>query len=224
MNKVFQFVWFMFFEKRIKENLTTDLFDGRMVSMNAKLKLTKWFGGAKVAMFGDSNKEAMDDYGTMKLFPEVTVNLGIGGTRTEQWVEFFKTIGKDIYEQIKDKKIVINVGGNNVLQGKMDVLESSYKELVSMFPNAFHVNIPSIHGELLFQDKDKLEELEKALVLANSIIESIVPKDKLIDIRGWTGTKQTEAIVGVHSDPIHYSDSFDKKVRVPLILKKLYET
>lgn len=227
LNKLFQFYWFKVLKgwtkRKIEKNtgILLDNFSDRMESM---IKASNLFGGADLVLFGDSNAEEMSDAKSLNEFHKLTINLGIGGTRADHWAEFFtqSEVGKRIYEKIKSKKIVINIGGNNVLQNKMDVMSASFDTLKKLFPNAFWINVPSIYTKLIAQLSGKEEEsiLVELRLLNNKI--SAVAGSKLIDIKPFSGFSDGEPFFGVLKDAVHYSDEFDIKIRIPLIKIKVY--
>lgn len=227
LNKLFQLYWFSILKgniKRKEEKNTGILLDNYSDRMESMIKNSSFFGGADLVIFGDSNAEEMSDYESLKRFPKLTLNLGIGGTRADHWAQFFteSEVGKKIYEKIKNKKIVINIGGNNVLQGRMDVLNNSIDTLHKLFPKAYCINIPSIYAKLISQLQGRDESfIVEDLIKANKKI-SEVAGPRLIDIKPFTGNSEGEPFFFVLKDAVHFSDEFDYKIRIPLIKIKVY--
>jgi hypothetical protein len=220
MNTIFQFVWYnllkrFFPRKRVESNkiVTLDEYGYRMYW---QLIIASIFGLSLVT-FGDSNDEELQDYESMKRFPKVSANIGVGGTTADDWGQFFLNgfWGKRIYEMIKNKTVLANVGGNNVLQNRMSGLD--HIEILSkMFKDIYWINIPKVWHTLFPRD------IVKDLKIANSIIKKVAG-NKLIDIESITdsGNNNTPYFF-VLKDMVHFSDEFDYKVRIPLILSKIY--
>lgn len=226
-NKIFQFIWFKLikpFTKRKTDKKTSYILDNYSDRFKTLLSFSNLFGGSKVIIFGDSNGEEMSDEESLKLFPELTINLSIGGTRADHWSDFFNQsdIGRKIYDQIAFKKIIINVGGNNVLQSQMELLKPSLVILKRLFPSAYFINIPNVQSELIAQLQGKKpKEVQKDLSLANNLIKHYAD-DRLIDIQSYSGEENGKPFFFALKDAVHFSNNFDKNIRIPLILRKVY--
>lgn len=227
MNKLYQWFWFYIakrFTKRKSPKGTAILLDDYSDRFFPQISTAKKFGDIDLVIFGDSNGEELADYKSMKRFPKIALNFSIGGTRADHWADFFvySGIGIRLYNQIKNKKVVINVGGNNVLQDQMYLVQPAIEELAEFFPNAYWINVPSVYGQIIADLKGrKLSELEKDLKEVNELIGDFA-KDRLIDIRPFTGENEVTPYFFVLKDAVHYSDIFDKKIRIPLIIEKVY--
>jgi hypothetical protein len=219
MNKTFQFIWYRFlksFFPRSKPRNTGVLLDDYGFRMYWKIKISKVFG-LKLVVFGDSNSENLNSYKFMKRFPKVSVNIGIGGTTVEQWDYFFDNgyYGKKIYEIIKDITILANIGGNNVIQDKMYGLER-LPSLAKKFKTVYWINIPKVWHKFFPRD------ITLDLAIANSKIKQVAG-NKLLDIESVTDSgEDNQPYFFVHQDAVHYSEIFDKRVRIPLVLLKIY--
>lgn len=220
MNIIFQFVWYnilkrFFPRKRAEPNKVVTL-DEYGYRMYWQLKIASIFGLSFVT-FGDSNDEELQDYESMKRLPKVSANIGVGGTTADDWGQFFLNgfWGKRIYEMIKNKTVLANVGGNNVLQDRMSGLD--HIEILSkMFKDIYWVNIPKVWHTLFPRD------IVKDLKIANSMIKKVAG-NKLIDIESVTDSgTNNQPFFFVLKDMVHFSDEFDYKVRIPLILLVVY--
>ncbi len=220
MNIIFQFVWYnilkrFFPRKRAEPNKVVTL-DEYGYRMYWQLKIASIFGLSFVT-FGDSNDEELQDYESMKRLPKVSANIGVGGTTADDWGQFFLNgfWGKRIYEMIKNKTVLANVGGNNVLQDRMSGLD--HIEILSkMFKDIYWINIPKVWHTLFPRD------IVKDLKIANSMIKKVAG-NKLIDIESVTDSgTNNQPFFFVLKDMVHFSDEFDYKVRIPLILLVVY--
>jgi hypothetical protein len=226
-NKFVQWVWFYIIKrltKRKSNKSTKYILDNFSDRFNTQLKALELLGGIDLVIFGDSNGEELADYESMKRFPEITANLSIGGTRADHWAEFFtkSKYGREIYQVIKNKKILINVGGNNVLQMQMIALVSALNTLKRIFPNSYWINIPSVYANLIANLQGRsVKTVVSELKEANDYIGQVAG-DKLIDIRNFTGLDEGSPYFYVLKDAVHYSDIFDYKIRIPLIIEKVY--
>ncbi len=227
MNKFFQWFWYNIAKRFTKRKTSKDTgiflddYSGRFFS---QLSWAENFGDVDLVIFGDSNGEELSDYESMKRFPKLSVNFAIGGTRADHWSDFFQfsKYGRDLYELIKDKKILINVGGNNVLQDQMFLLPTALSAISNLFPKAYWINIPSIYGKLISEISGRsLPTIYKDLKDANKLIEAVAG-DRLIDIRNFTGIDEVTPYFYVLKDAVHYSDIFDERIRIPLVIEKVY--
>lgn len=225
-NKLFQFLWhrvFKNFTPRKTDKGTGILLDDYSDRFFAQVRLAETMGGFDLAIFGDSNGEELADYESMKRFPRVTLNFSIGGTRADHWRDFWRgEIGQRLRERLAGKKILINVGGNNVLQDQMHSLRLSVLALGLRFPSAYWINLPSIYASFFADLSGRpLETIEEDLRVCNEVIGEVA-MGGLIDIRPFTGSDVGHPYFFVLKDLVHYSDEFDQKVRIPLILAKIY--
>jgi len=221
-NKLFQFFWYKIGKKIIprkekSESLTSLDSYGRQMYYQIK---SAQLIGLGLVIFGDSNGEVLKEQDSMSKFPKVTVNLAIGGTRADTWLSFFKDSewGIKVYELIKNKKCVINLGGNHVLQNSMDNLDSSIKALSEMFTDTYWITAPKIWSNLL-----PIPDINKKLLLTNKTIKKYA-KGKVIDIEPFTGKLDSDLPYWfVQQDAVHFSHEFDIKVRIPIIIATVYK-
>jgi hypothetical protein len=193
----------------------------------------KWasFFGLDVVFIGDSNVEVAKDTETAEKWkPLIAVNTGKAGSRVDDWTQFFTTEkGKIFLKLILDnaKVVVSNIGGNNVLQDRMDVLEEGMEEYCKAFFSVPHlgINIPPIHLKFFPNARGMKTKVNKA----NKIIAKAFSGDDrfLVDLHTPLKDPETEeAYLGILSDPVHYSDWTDRVFRIPLLremVKKLIQ-
>ena len=221
MNNLFQFLWYYFFKqffprKKVSDKNIVSLDEYGYRILN-QIKIAKLFG-LKVVFIGDSNAERSEKYKIMKLFSEVTVNGGVGGTALLDWYKFLTEgyYGKQIYEEIKDLTVIINLIGNNVLQSRMEELKY-VKPLYNMFKTCYWINVPKVWYNLLPRD------IKSDLKKVNDKLRKEIPESNLIDIETVTDSGQDDLpYFFVHEDIVHFSDRFDIEIRIPYILLKVY--
>lgn len=218
-NKIHQFTWQIrkVFIKKTHNRFSS--LEEEAYWMQHKINFAEIFGGAEVVFLGDSNGENIS-YNDLSLFKPVSINLSKGGTRCDTWVNFFKSPkGMLIKDQLKDKKVIINISGNHILQNSMDNFESSFNELFSMFPDAWYITVPQIHSELLEKlgNLKNKEQLNKEITFINNHMKS--KTKKIIDIYPLTTLDGHNALITVFEDLVHFSKEYDKKVRIPYIKK-----
>jgi hypothetical protein len=173
------------------------------------------------AIIGDSNAEELKDYESMRRFAKPSVNLGVGGTRTDTWLEFLCNTpkGSQVLEIIREiPNVLLNIGGNNILQGKFDILETELKALNGLIKNPVFITIPYIYADLTSKLIGKSKDaILNEIVLANEWIKQY-PN---IDITPYTGKGGTPYFF-THKDLVHFTDDFDYTIRIPLINKTLW--
>lgn len=201
-----------------------------------QMRLASLFGGAKFIVIGDSNAENLNTYPKRMRFAKefgICVNIGIGGTRADSWVEFFTatTEGNQIYRMFlamweKDRtiKVLFNIGGNNILQSKMDVVEGSLKKLYQLFPMSYNCLIPPIHLSLLEQigcgvytRRGLIDGVDRV----NNLIKTYWGKNTIDTYTPFMDKDTREAFLFVLQDAVHFSDLCDEKMRIPLIIFSL---
>lgn len=203
-NAIFQFIWLLirgFLPRKTGSGLRVADYSGRLF---LQLHLARLFGGPDLVLIGDSNSEAFSNERDMKRFRCLAVGLGIGGTSADQWVEWFESSeGQRMIRLFGRAKIIWNIGGNHVLQDKMDVAEISLKRLRIMFPDSWNIVIPPIHHSLLKLGGADPETTRAGVDLINRYIRSIW-EGKTIDLyKEFTGPNG-EAFPGLLADPVHY--------------------
>lgn len=189
-----------------------------------KVKLAKFFSGRKMLILGDSNAENLASYSDClrfgKYLKSIVVNIAIGGTRADTWVEFFLNTkeGKELYEEVKNYDIILfNIGGNNVLQNKMDVLEKSLKKLKELFLQSYNCTIPPLHYDLLSMPMNKpKDKIRQDVLKANELIRKVW-KDKTIDLYNLFVDANGYPYIFTHEDAVHFSQFVDEKIRIPFI-------
>lgn len=224
-NKFFQMLWYSIrnvYPFKTGDGLTLDCYSQRM---EKALSFADWFGGVRCAVLGDSNGATLDKSEKMTLLWKgqdgVAVNLAIGGTRADQWADFLSLspVGTDIAKQLKGSVIVFNIGGNNVLQGRLALLKSSLQKLKDIFPDSYNCLIPPIHYQLagLFLNRTA-DEIKLDIDKANSIIREIFA-DRTIDTYTpfVNSDGSGEPYFIVLKDAVHFSDWADMNIRIPLI-------
>jgi DNA-binding MarR family transcriptional regulator len=211
MNKLFWIIWHIYKDLLSKSYAIRSL---------AHVKLGIKFG-AKVIIIGDSNGYTL--YKFMSRFPFVALNIALPGTRPEKTFNFLTQTdeGKEIARLIHNYgiKVYLNTGGNNVLQDSMDTLEQGLKNLYLLFPSARIFNIPFVYANVLAKLSGKSEGIIRSeLSRANEIISSVY-KGNVIDVSDiteWEG----QPIFILFSDAVHYSDTFEKRIRIPYIIER----
>jgi hypothetical protein len=189
--------------------------------MLAKIKWAKRLTDLNCAGIGDSNKKEMDDYESMRRFDKPTINLGISGTRADDWVKFFSQTekGNQVLYAIHDlPNVLINVGGNNILQDRFDILEPSIDILAAYFSNPTFITIPYIYADLVSKLTGKSpDSIRNEIIQANEWIKLY----RNIDITPYTGNDGKPYWFTL-KDLVHFSDEFDYKIRIPLINRSLF--
>lgn len=227
-NRIFQFVWFNlirpFIPRKTGEGARLLDYSERMT---AQISASENFGKLDFAILGDSNAENLATYSDMvQLGKELGlgVNIGIGGMRADSWLEFFLTAaGKEIFQKLssdKNTQIIWNIGGNHVLQNRMDILKISLKSLHDMFPGSYNCLIPPIHSGLISSLSGiSQDEIKDRVLTCNWYIEEIW-KEKAIDTYTpfVSPSPDGEAYFTVLQDAVHFSDMADRKFRIPIII------
>jgi len=223
-NKTFQWLWFKILSKFYprKTGDGSSLWDYKPY-MVGYLTWGKRLANLQACIIGDSNGEELKDYESMRRLKEPTVNIAIGGTRADQWMEFIKNDSK-IKTLLSGLKIISNVGGNNILQDQFDKLEPSVKWLSEFFGDRYYpVTIPYIWAELISKLTGKNENIiTNQIHQANYIILQNCKFDNIINITYFTGQNDMPYWF-THKDLVHYSDEFDYRIRIPLINKVVYD-
>ena len=220
-NHQFQFLWFKFLSKFYpRKNGNSGTLEDYADYMLAYISWGNRLTSIQCAIIGDSNGEELKDYESMKRIVRPAVNFSIGGTRADSWVHFFEETkkGQEVYDKIKNLDfIIVNVGGNNILQNKFNVLDRSLKKIHTLLPQSIFITIPFIWSELVSKLSGKSKEVIDIEILeANAMIKQY----DHIDVSIYTG-KPGKPFWFVHKDAVHYSEEFDYKIRIPLINSRL---
>ena len=221
-NKLFQYAWQLVKGlSRRKTGLGLNLVDykNRIIP---QIKLARLFGKIDLIVLGDSNAENLNTIDNMvqlgKGLSGVSVNIGIGGTRVDQWVQFLESVdGLEVMQAIKDFNpiIIVNIGGNNALQDRMEGLSNWFDRLVMILPTAYGCLCPPIHLSLL-QAVTNIQELKIRVANVNGEIMSSFG-ERYIDLYTPFLSKNGEAYITVLQDAVHFSDEADKNIRIPLL-------
>jgi len=221
-NSTFQWIWFKVLRHFYKrKNGITNTLEDYADYMLGYLQWAKILTDLNCAIIGDSNAEELKDYESMRRFAKPSVNLGVGGTRTDTWLEFLCNTpkGSQVLEIIRElPNVLLNIGGNNILQGKFDILETELKALNGLIKNPVFITIPYIYADLTSKLIGKSKDaIVNEIVIANEWIKQY-PN---IDITPYTGKDGTPYFF-THKDLVHFTDDFDYTVRIPLVNKTLW--
>lgn len=229
--KLFQFIWHFMVKGFIKrKNGVGDNLKDYSERMIEQLKLALNFTDKiDFVIIGDSNGENLATYSNMvqlqKEIGGIGVNIAIGGTRADTWNEFlrFSHKGIDIYRFIDThvKKVIFNIGGNHILQDKMDILEKEFISLYELFPESYNCLVPPIHIGLIAGLKGiNPQVIQERVETCNNLIKHIW-RNKAIDTYTPFLSPSKEPYFFVLDDLVHFSDYADKKLRIPIIIDKV---
>ena len=211
-NFIFQFLWFFvvspFHKKKVVENIISANRKRAACQLKLAIIISKIFNVPIQALIGDSNSEVFSNFWTAVKFNKITVTLGIGGTTPDDWLKFLTELEsawilKTL--QVVVKYLFWNIGGNSVLQGKMETAEGSLKGLQKLFQNSFNFLAPPVHASILKTLGTGID-YKKEVERLNSMIQKFW-KVLAIDIFSILKNPATEeAWFGTLADPVHYSD------------------
>ena len=194
--------------------------------MHKQIDLAKDYGKIQLAILGDSNAENLASYQYMKKFDPigVSINLAISGTRADQWLDFFlKTKdGERIYKEISKAKILWNIGGNNILQNKMEILKPSLLGLKKLFPFSYNCLVPPIWSRFMQFNQTQIE-LNHKVNLCNKYIKEIWQTRAIDTYTPFLNPNTNEPFILVHKDLVHFS-KYGNSVRIPIILFHLLQS
>ena len=224
MNTLFQFIWFSIVKPFIKrkQGEGVDLVDyhKRIIT---QVKLATFFG-VRYIIIGDSNGENLATYKNMTQFGKglnaVIANIAIGGTRADSWVDYFSTKeGREVLETLPvDVFVIFNIGGNHVLQKKMDLLPAAFKDLKHIVEReSCNCLVPPVHYSVL---KDINPDAKKDVTKCNTYIKKVW-SDRYIDVHTPFKTKDDEPLFFIHQDVVHFSDNVDRLVRIPIMIEAI---
>jgi hypothetical protein len=205
MNILFQIVWFLIkplIPRKKEEHKVADL-AGRML---VQLKLARFFGRVAFVFAGDSNAAGFRPKRFMSAFRSIACNIAIEGTTADQWCEFFMSEeGKTVREAMGDAIVVWSIGGNHVIQKKMDIAAGALRTLHDLFPDSYNIVVPTLHYSLLGIVGVTEEEGRVGVAQVNAVIKNLW-KQKAIDL-----VSLIEQISGLPfslllRDPVHYGD------------------
>lgn len=224
-NFIFQSIWKIqkgFYKRNKGNTLLLSDYSERMI---AQVNLANKFNYKKLIVIGDSNGENLSTYSNMLQLGNglnsIGVNIAIGGTRADSWAHFFnhEIDGMLLYNDIKFfDYIIFNIGGNHILQDKMDILYESLNKLKEMFPNSYNCLVPPIHYNIIstLSSKDEFD-LRFKVSKANRMIKEIW-QNRVIDTYSVFTDEKENPYLLTHEDAVHFSDTTDRKIRIPLII------
>lgn len=222
-NKIFQYAWQL--AKRLSTRKTgtglnlTD-YKNRIIP---QIRLARMMGKIDLIVLGDSNAENLNTISNMTQLGEglsgISVNIGIGGTRVDQWVQFLESVdGLEVMQAIREDKpiVIVNIGGNNALQSRIEGLANYFDRLIGLLPTAYGCLCPPIHLSYLAGVTD-IQNLKISVSLVNAEINRVF-KERTIDLYTPFFSNETgEAYITVLQDAVHFSDSADKNMRIPVL-------
>lgn len=225
-NKLFQYTWQL--AKRLSTRKTgsgLNLADykNRIIP---QIRLARMMGKISLIVLGDSNAENLNTISNMvqlgEGLPGISVNIGIGGTRVDQWVQFLESVdGLEVMQAIREDKpiVIVNIGGNNALQSRMEGLGNYFDRLIGFMPTAYGCLCPPIHLSY-FQGVTDTQRLKMDVAIVNGIIDRVF-KARCIDLYTPFLSGNGEAYITVLQDAVHFSEEADKKVRIPFLRKSV---
>lgn len=228
INFWFQTLWSMvkgFYKRKYGSGLELVDYSTRMIK---QIELAQSMGQIKFVILGDSNAENIANRSDMIQLGRdlgLGVNIGIGGMRADHWSSFFKTEeGRQVLFLLRAHKpvVIINVGGNNILQKKMELLDGSLAFISEVFapqffPRVFACLIPPIHTELIAplfgttQDELKAEIKKANDLIKKNFLRIIDTYTPYVDASG-------DPYFYVQGDAVHFSDKTNKVMRIPQII------
>lgn len=223
-NKLFQYTWQL--AKRLSTRKTgsgLNLADykNRIIP---QIRLARMMGKISLIVLGDSNAENLNTISNMvqlgEGLPGISVNIGIGGTRVDQWVQFLESVdGLEVMQAIREDKpiVIVNIGGNNALQSRMEGLGNWFDRLIRLLPDAYGCLCPPIHLSY-FQGVTDTQRLKMDVATVNGEIARVF-KSRCIDLYTPFLSGNGEAYITVLQDAVHFSEEADKKVRIPFLRK-----
>lgn len=205
-NILFQSVWFT-----IRGLIPRKIGDGSSIRhyaprMLVQLALAWLFGSPAIVLIGDSNSEVFSKAKVMRRFDNLAVSLGIGGTRLDQWAVFFETtIGRLVLWLIDGADVFINLGGNNVLQRKIEIAQDAAIDLQAHLPYSWIILIPPIYFDVLgpiAAPEVLRKEIKKVnKTLKDIFIHRVIDPSSLVDTDS-DGNPDPLTL----TDPVHYGN------------------
>lgn len=224
MNKFFQYTWQLIkgLSPR-KKGLGLNLADykNRIIP---QIRLARLMGKISMIVLGDSNAENLNTPANMIQLGEglsgIAVNIGIGGTRVDQWVQFLSSVdGLEVMQAIREDKpiVIVNIGGNNALQQRMEGLGTYFDRLIRLLPAAYGCLCPPIHLSYFDAVTDTQKLKINVATVNGEIVRTFLKRS--IDIHTPFLSGNGEAYISVLQDAVHFSDEADKTMRIPIIRK-----
>lgn len=219
INAVFQHTWSVVgrFYKTDKLSL-----ESNVTKIKGQIRLAKIFQfifrvPIMLIVIGDSNGENLAKPKYMKSFGYLglALNIAKGGTRADTWQILFQTY-PDLLKLIQDTFpiVLFNIGGNHVLQGRMDLMEPALIYLKENFPKSFNMEIPPIYSDLISGLNGNLsaKEIENNVKLTNNVINdlwslrAINLYDLFIDPTTLSDDIVDKPVMFTLGDLVHFSD------------------
>ena len=220
------------FTKVFYKNYTGDStkLENHSNKMLKQIEAAMLFGNIDLFIIGDSNAANLNKLKPMLQLSQYgsVVNIGIGGTTSTDWNEFFKTAnGRTIFNIIKanNSKVVFNIGGNHVLQHSESDAPFGLQDLKNLFPESYNCLIPPIRYSLISGILNRSPiELKQGIQKVNMIINNLWT-NRVIDTYSpfvnYADKDNQESYLFVQKDGIHFSDEISKKIRIPIILNAI---
>ncbi|MCB1306181.1 MAG: SGNH/GDSL hydrolase family protein [Leptospiraceae bacterium] len=205
LNFLFQSLWFLLhglIPRKIGRGDRLIHYSPRIV---AQLLLSYLFGGPRIALLGDSNSAVFSRWTVMIRFDVVAVSIGVPGTRMDQWADFFETkTGRFVLWLLRPAIDFVNLGGNNALHRKAEIIESASSRVKSFLPESWIILIPPIHVDY-FSILVPPDSLQKDINRINKALRKewaprVIDPSPLVD-RDSDGIPDEGAL----GDPVHYA-------------------
>jgi len=233
VNGLFQYTWAIIKNfYKVKNSLLLESYIPRMESQIKLAKLFSFVFRVPVALIviGDSNAENLSAPKYMKRFGSfgIAINIAKGGTRADSWSNLFMN-NPEFYRLIVDTfpMVLFNIGGNHILQDRMDLLEPSLTYLKEKFPKSFNCEIPPIYSEVLAGlDGKNAKVIEQNIIKANEIIlkvwagRTISLYNQFLDPATLSEEVIDKPIMFALGDLVHFSDR-GNKIRLDIIFSHL---
>ncbi|MCB1159216.1 MAG: SGNH/GDSL hydrolase family protein [Leptospiraceae bacterium] len=221
-NELFQLAWYKIFDShqtRFSKSPNLQIYYRTMLS---QIKLAKRFGKVDLCILGDSNAHNLGTYENMRKFGKIglSINLAIPGSRADHWLHFFHSEnGKKVYSEIKDSKILWNIGGNHIIQKDMERLEIKLQKLFSLFSKSYNCLVPPIWSRHMHFLGPELE-INQQIQICNTYIKKIWKTHAIDTYSIFLNWDKTEPFILTHKDLVHFSKIGDD-IRIPIILFSL---
>jgi len=174
------------------------------------------FGTVQAVYIGDSNAEFTDNFEDSSEYERLSVVFGFAGTTPDDYVNFLRSKEGISFQDrlVKDNPVMVfSIGGNSVLQRKMDTCRQNLQIIHTFFPKSYVVNIPPIHAGVLGAVSDQRPETLHANIRQVNQWLSEIWGSRCIDLASvllnpFTG----EAVYGTLQDPVHYGRAVRKEI------------
>lgn len=231
--RIVQFIWYSILNKIIKpgkpdpENPVL----GELKKMYYQVKFYAIFF-FKIVWLGDSNTQGGSKYSIMIRFKLLTINLGRGGAYCHHWLIALATkIGQKLYKLIKNKVVILNLGGNYMIKNEMGIAREGLKEMREKFPVSYMVNVPPIHANILAEIFKRIpdfpyktaKEINEQVYILNKYIQEFwgnkIPiLNQVINIHDILDNEEDIKIWWFAlADIVHFNDKAYKHVYVKIV-------